>query len=236
MKNTIIFDLDGTLLPMDNDLFLKTYISSISQFFSQDIDPNRFAKALLEASELTIMDNTPEKNETTYMKYFGELLGVDPNTYHNKFYDYYKTTFDICKKTTSESKEMKKAVSILKEKGYDLVIATNPLLPLISNLKRIKWAGLNTDDFIHITSFESCTSCKPRKAFYQEVLTNINKSPEECIMIGNDTRDDLSIMQLGVETYLITDCIIEHNEQTITPTYRGTYKDFLQFTKELKSL
>ena len=31
MIETVLFDLDGTLLPMDQDVFAKTYFSSIAK-------------------------------------------------------------------------------------------------------------------------------------------------------------------------------------------------------------
>lgn len=236
MKNTILFDLDGTLLPMDNDVFLKTYVGSISKYFSDIVDPMKFSKALLEASELTIRNGDQETNDIVYMKYFGELLGVNTDEYYQKFYDYYDHEFDICKQATKQSEEIIKAVSILKEKGYDIVIATNPLLPLKANLKRIQWAGLDPNDFLHITSFEGCTSCKPRKEFYIEILNEIGKTVEECIMVGNDTIDDLSVSQIGMETYLITDCIINHSNELFKPTNTGSYHDFLGFVRSLKTI
>jgi FMN phosphatase YigB (HAD superfamily) len=125
------------------------------------------------------------------------------------------------------------SIKMLKEKGYKLVIATNPLLPLQANLKRISWAGLNYKDFSHITCFEKSTFCKPRIEFYQEVLKTINKKPSECLMVGNDVLEDLVIQKLGVETYLITDCIINKHNQPFESNYTGNYNEFFSFVQTL---
>lgn len=130
---------------------------------------------------------------------------------------------------------MIESVNILKEKGYDLVVATNPLFPKSAILNRIDWAGLNEEDFIFITSFEEMHFCKPNLDFYREILHKIDKEPSSCIMVGNDVKEDMIVNEIGVRTYLIEDYIIGNIEEDKNINYKGNYEDFYKFARELPS-
>jgi len=233
MKNTFLFDLDGTLLPMDFDKFMKLYFYNLGVHFHGKIDPELLAKYILLATEKIATTKNNESNETVFMNHFEELIGEDITEYRKMFDEYYDTLFDNVKDSTYKSIEMRKSVDLLKEKGYQVVIATNPLFPLKANHYRLNWAGFEPNEFLHITSFEESTSCKPHLEYYQEVLKKINKSPEECIMVGNDIFDDLPASNLGIETYLITDCLVNKYELPNTADYTGDYKSFYEFVKKL---
>ena len=128
---------------------------------------------------------------------------------------------------------MIQSIEILIDKGYKVVIATNPLFPMKANLHRIRWAGLDPKKFSYISSFESNNHCKPHIEYYHEVLEAIEKKPESCFMVGNDVSDDLSVRTLGVETFLVTDCKLNHKAESYETDYEGNYQSFLEFVKGL---
>ena len=47
MKTTVLFDLDGTLLPMDLDKFMKLYFYNLGVHFQDLIDPKDLMKYIL---------------------------------------------------------------------------------------------------------------------------------------------------------------------------------------------
>ncbi|QMS85510.1 HAD family hydrolase [Candidatus Xianfuyuplasma coldseepsis] len=231
--NTILFDLDGTLLPMDINHFLDLYFHNMGKHFYNWTDPKLLAKKVLQATEVMIQTNDGRTNEDIFMEHFDTLIEGDIDAYKEHFTTYYETLFANVQASTNQSKEMIEAVQILKEKGYTLVIATNPLFPYRANIHRINWAGLNPEWFTHITSFEENRYSKPYPEFFQEVLDKIGKQPEECMMVGNDVFDDLPAAKLGISTYLLTDCLINTHDLDNTADYTGSYKDFLAFVKQL---
>ena len=131
---------------------------------------------------------------------------------------------------------MIKSVHLLKEKGYKVVVATNPLFPIQANYHRIRWAGFSKDDFSYISSFEANKYCKPHLEYYQEVLTSIDKTPEQCYMVGNDVHDDLSPQLLGIPVYMTTDCMLNQKNLENTADYIGTYEEFYQFVQDLPNV
>lgn len=235
MRDTFLFDLDGTLLPMDFHQFMKYYFHAIGEFFKEDIDPIDLMNQINATTKYTVMTNDGRTNEDMFIEHFNNALG-------NKEFDmegfirFYNSTFELCKKATWQDEYMIKSVHILKEKGYNVAIATNPLLPLISNHHRIRWAGFEPSDFSYISSFEGNRYCKPHLEFYNEVLDKINKRPEECYMVGNDALEDLISGKLGIETYLIDDCLLNDHNVEIVSNHRGSYKDFYEFVLQLDSI
>ena len=236
MKNTILFDLDGTLLPMDFHAFMKVYFGSMGQTFKDRLEPQKMVDYINAASKVTVTTNDGRTNEEIFMEYFNTLIEEDIQEYIPRWEAFYDEAFQNCKETTWQSEEMIESVSLLKEKGYKLAIATNPLLPLKSNLHRVRWAGLDPDDFVYISNFEHNRYCKPFVEYYNEVLEDINASPENCYMVGNDVTEDLAISKLGVETYIISDCKLNRHNVEYKTDHEGTYKDFLQFVKNLKNV
>ena len=63
-----------------------------------------------------------------------------------------------------------------------MVLATNSIFPRIATENRIRWAGLEPDDFALITTYENSTYCKPNPAYYREVLGKLGLEAEECLV------------------------------------------------------
>ena len=236
MKNTFLFDLDGTLLPMDFKKFMKLYLGSIGNYFKEIVEPQVLIDAILKATEITVKTNDGRLNEEIFMIAFNEILNIDMIQHMEMFTNFYDSDFINCKAATYESEYIVKSINLLKEKGYEIAIATNPLLPLKSNHHRVRWAGLNPSDFSYISSFEGNSYCKPFALFYEEVLENINKTPEECYMVGNDVSEDIAAGLIGIETYLITDHMLNFKNVENKADQTGTYEDFYNFVLTLEDI
>jgi len=70
MVNTILFDLDGTLLPMDINLFLKYYFYNMGKHFGDMIDPDHLRHSVLKATETMVKTNDGRTNEDIFMDDF----------------------------------------------------------------------------------------------------------------------------------------------------------------------
>ncbi len=192
MITTILFDLDGTLLPMDTELFTKKYFKELAIKLKDYFTPEEITKNIWGSTKYMISNVDSNKtNEEAFFEDFYERIEHEAEVLNPIFEDFYEKDFNNIKSVASQNKYMINAVSLLKEKGYNLVVATNPLFPERAVLHRIEWAGLNVEDFMFITSFEKMHYCKPQLKFYEEILTNINKKPTNCLMVGNDIEEDM---------------------------------------------
>lgn len=236
MINTILFDLDGTLLPMDDDKFMELYFLHLGNHFHDLIDPKTLYKNVMTSTEQMIKVNNGKTNEDIFMEHFATLVEQDISIYKERFDSFYKSKFDLVQASTKVSETVHKCVDLLREKGYQIAIATNPIFPYEANIKRVKWAGFDLNDFIYISYLEKNKFCKPLPNYYQEVLDEINKTPEECIMIGNDVLDDTSASKIGIKTYLVNDYLINRYNQEVKADYEGSYEDLYEFIKNMPNI
>ncbi|OLS02381.1 HAD family hydrolase [Tissierella creatinophila] len=237
MINTIMFDLDGTLLPMDTELFTKKYFKELSIKLKDYFTPEEVFKHMWSSTKYMMKNMELDKtNRDSFFEDFYKNVDHKAEVLNPIFDEFYERDFNKIKDVSEKNDNMIKSVNILKEKGYDLVVATNPLFPISAVLNRIDWAGLNGEDFIFITNFEDMHFCKPNLDFYREILHNIDKNPENCLMVGNDVKEDMIVNEIGVSTYLIDDYIIGDIQEDKNIDYKGNYKDFYRFAKELPSI
>jgi FMN phosphatase YigB (HAD superfamily) len=229
IKN-ILFDLDGTLLPMDVNKFMKLYFKGLMEVFPE-VHPQILHMTVMEGTKAMVEDSSDRTNLDVFASSFTKTINMDETEVMNRFFAYYETDFKKVKDSTWVSKHMIEAVQVLKDKGYRLFIATNPMFPLVANQERISWANLKFDDFEYVSSLEKNHYCKPNLKFYEEFLIENKLDPQDCLMVGNDTFEDMIITRMNVKTYLVTDCQIDDNDIRFKSDYSGTSQEFLDFVK-----
>ena len=231
--NTILFDLDGTLLSIDMKEFEEIYYTSLSNAFKSIIAPDNFMAILYSSMKAMVKNKENRTNEEVFMSVMKEHVGEEMPAFQKHFIHYYENDFSVLRDAVNKNTDMLEALEILKEKGYELVIATNPLFPKFAIDQRIQWAELVHEDFSHITYFEDSHYCKPNVEYYSEILETIGKNPQECMMVGNDAEEDLAAGALGITTYLITNHLLNRKSLEYTADHEGTYKDFLMFAESM---
>jgi FMN phosphatase YigB (HAD superfamily) len=235
--NTILFDLDGTLLPIDLDAFMKEYMHRLCLKLHHVFPPDKTTKYIWDSTFEMVKNLDPEKtNKEVFMEHFCNIASVDGDYIYDIFLDFYNNEYRDISGMYRVSEEILEAVANLITKGYELVIATNPLFPMQAIQERIKWAGLNFEDFKLVTCFEEMHFCKPQFQFYDEILKKIGKTPEECLMVGNDVVEDLAAKKIGIKTFLIEDHIINRKNIDFDTDFKGSYKDFLEYVKVLPNI
>lgn len=234
MIDTILFDLDGTLLPMDTELFLKSYFKAVAVKLKDFFTAEEVMKYFWRSTQYMINNTNPDKtNEEAFFEDFFKDGKMDQQELVKLLDDFYENEFEEVLKTVEANELVVASVKMLKHKGYDLVVATNPLFPRSAILKRIERAGLNKEDFIFITSFEHMHYCKPHVEYYQEILKNIDKKPSECLMVGNHMKEDMIAKELGIQTYLINNHLIGDLSKDENVDHQGEYTDFFDYIKKL---
>lgn len=233
--NTILFDLDGTLLPMDQDKFIEIYFGLLTEHVAQNgMDPKKLIAFVSEGTKSMILNSGKNTNEVIFWDIASSMLGTEEK---NKLMaildDFYLNKFPLIKSCTWKNPLSEKCVKVLKEKGYDLILATNPVFPRVATLQRVSWAGLDQDDFSYITTYESECFSKPNPKYFEHVLNILSKSPQDCLMVGNDTTDDYGALTCGTSLYLINDCLIDNGNNDLKDVKTGDFADFYRFCNEL---
>lgn len=231
----ILFDLDGTLLPMeDQDRFIKTYFHSLTEYMAAyGYDKEEFVSAMWQSVGAMMKNDGSDINETVFWREFVKIYGERGAADKVHVDDFYKNRFSDAKVTCGYTARAKETLELVKELGFRAVLATNPVFPRVATEARIGWAGLTPEDFELITTYENSSYTKPRREYYGEILDALALTPEECVMVGNDTRDDMSAEALGMRVFLLTDCLINESGADIS---RYPHGDFSALAEYLRSL
>lgn len=230
----VLFDLDGTLLPLDQDEFIQSYFKALSKKFAgYGFEPKAFISALLNGVVSMVKNDGSCSNEKAFWETFSKDLGTDATVYEAEFEEFYKNEFQKIKELCGYNEKSLSAIKILKEKGIKCVLATAPLFPKIATESRIRWAGLEPDDFELYTTFEICSYSKPNVHYYEEILKTLSLSPEECIMVGNDVKEDMAAIELGMGEFLLTDCLLNRENADYSHFRQGNFDQLLEFLKSL---
>lgn len=227
----VLFDLDGTLLPMDQDLFVKAYLGNFAKKLAPlGYEPEAFYKAMWAGVGSMVKNDGSVRNDEAFWNTFCKLLGEHVRNDEPVFDDFYHNEFQKAKDVCGFNPDAAKVVHTLKDAGYRVILATNPLFPAIATESRIRWAGLSPEDFEYYTVYDNSCHCKPNPAYYQDIINKLNLNPSECLMVGNDVDEDMiAAEKTGLHTFLLTDCIINKNDVDITNYPNGSLNDLLKF-------
>ncbi len=230
MITTILFDLDGTLLPMDQEQFLQAYLKGLcTKAAPRGYDPKKLTDSIWAGTGAMIQNSSQQSNEAVFWDVFAGIHGEDSRKDVALFEDFYHKEFQSVQASCGFQPLASTLIGQLKAKGFQLILATNPIFPAIATESRIRWAGLQPEDFEHYTTYENSYHCKPNLAYYQDILTQHCLSAEECLMVGNDVEEDMIVTELGMQTFLVTNCLINKHEKNIDAYPHGSFSDLMAY-------
>lgn len=226
----VLFDLDGTLLPMDQDVFIKNYFKRLAMKLAPlGYNPDELISAVWAGTGAMINNTGKKSNEAVFWDEFCKIFGEKVREDMPHFDEYYKTDFQKVQEVCGYNPKAAETVRRIKAAGMRTALATNPIFPSVATESRIRWAGLETSDFELYTTYENISYCKPNLEYYKEVVRRLGVTPEECVMVGNDVGDDMVAENLGMKVFLLTDCLI-NKENVDTSIYpNGSFDDLMEF-------
>ena len=231
----VLFALDGTLLPMeDQNRFIKLYFDNLAAYMEpHGYEPKEFMASMWHSVMSMMKNDGSDTNERAFWREFIKIYGRRGAADKVYIDDFYKNRFSATKITCGYTVSAKETVELVRSLGLRAVLATNPVFPRVATELRIGWAGLATKDFEFITTYENSSYSKPNENYYKEILDKIKLNPEECLMVGNDTRDDMSAEALGMRVFLLTDCLINESGVDISKYPHGDFSALAEYLKAL---
>ena len=235
MIKAVLFDLDGTLLPMDQDKFTKHYLTNLARRMIplRGYDKDRFITAMWTGLANMVKNDGTMTNEGRWWQAYTAAFGPQAREDEAIFADFYATEFNLSKEACGYREEADRVVKLVKSRGMKAILATNPIFPAISTENRMKWAGLDKDDFELYTTYENYSYCKPNLNYYKEILEKAGLKPEECMMVGNDMDEDMIAAQLGMKVFLLTDCLINKKDRDYSGIPHGGFDRLMDFIVSL---
>jgi len=222
----ILFDLDGTLLDVDLDKFVPQYLNLLAQCVAHIIPPKKFISKLLKASKAVEENNGKNINDDVYTEICFPLEGHTREEIQPYFDQFYKQDFSKLCQYTRKKPEARALIQTAFDKGYDVVIATTPLLPATAIEQRLEWAGVADFPYRLITTLENSYATKSltHLLYYEQILDRIGYPAEVCLMVGDEDKDMIAA-RLGLMTFLIEGKDLQWDNSIPEPTYKGSLAD-----------
>jgi len=208
MLNTILFDLDGTLAPFDQNSFIQTYFKAlVRRLVPMGYDGEKLVPTLWKGVDAMVENDGSQTNRQRFWSVFTRELGIQALALESVLDDFYTREFDAVRSVLQEDVDRGPLIRGLRGKGYTVVLATNPVFPAVAVETRLNWVGLTSTDFDWVTTYENSRRSKPDPGYYRDILARVGRRGEECLMVGNNPLDDMSALEAGLSVYLVTDYI-----------------------------
>lgn len=235
MIKMVLFDLDGTLFPMDQDVFIKAYFGGIAKRMARyGYEPEKLISSIWAGTVDMIKNDGTKTNEVAFWNRFASIFGEDARADESHFEEFYVEDFDKVQISCGYNEKASAVIKKVKELGVRTALATNPIFPAIATQKRVKWAGLDKGDFELITTYENSRFCKPNLEYYKDIINALGVDASECLMVGNDVGEDMVTKNLGMKVFLLTDCLINKKDEDINAYPHGGFDELIAYLDTLK--
>ena len=231
----IFFDLDGTLIPMDGEEFIRRYFKELGKFLLAEgyEDPKFWIDCVNKGTYAMIEGNNGATNEETFWQAFCNLADCDRNEFEPVIDRFYNTNYNNIGSDLERFDLAVQAIDTLRQKGYPLYLTTMPLFPRVGVANRLQWVGLDAASFEEITSYDKARHVKPSLDYYKENIARAGVPAANILVVGNNTAEDLVAMELGCDAFLVTDWIIDPKHYDYSAIKHGSFADFLNFVQQL---
>lgn len=213
----VLFDLDGTLLPMDMDKFIKTYFGGLAKRMAPfGYRPDELVNAIWAGTAAMVKNRGEKTNEAVFWDKFAEIFGEGARGHEPEFARFYEEDFDSIRAVCGFDESARSVIDRLRETPLKLALATSPIFPAAATERRIRWAGLEPELFDCVTTYENSRRAKPNPDYYRDVAAALGVKPEECLMVGNDVSEDMAASEVGMRVFLVPKCLINKENKDIS--------------------
>lgn len=214
MLKAVFFDLDGTLLPLDEDVFIKKYFSLLCRRMSSlGYESDKLIKCIMDGTYAMLKNSGEKTNEEVFWNLFEERYGKEKLKDKAYLDEFYTNEFCEIKEVCLENNLAKELVCFCKKCGLKVILSTNPIFPKVGTLTRMGFIGLKEDDFDFITTYENSYFCKPNPKYFKFLLNKFRLKPGEVIVIGNNVYEDGDCsFACGIKCYVTGDFIIGYDK------------------------
>lgn len=216
MLKAVLFDLDGSLLQMNEPKFVAKFAHLVNlKFANKGYDYDEISQVFWKAVERVYKNDGSKLNIDVFWDHLVEHYGEDVLKEKSTVEEYYNNEFKDVKTEFYPNPIAKEIVKFVNENNLLCILATQPIFPLIGVINRMDFVGLEESDFTYITNMENSKFTKANPKYYKDLLEKFNLKDDEVIMFGNHYYEDgESTLVNNIKTFLIEGCIIKDTKST----------------------
>lgn len=146
---------------MEQDKFANGYFSRlVKKLAPLGYEPQKTVDGIWAGTAAMVKNDGKTTNEEAFWIKFKEIFGEKVLDDKPIFDDYYRNEFNEVQSDCGFNPAAAQTVKQLKERGYKLILATNPIFPAVATESRIKWRDLTKtiSSFIPLTKIRITAS------------------------------------------------------------------------------
>jgi FMN phosphatase YigB (HAD superfamily) len=231
MIKAVLLDLDDTLLGNPTERFVRDYLAALAQFLTDRLGIENIMASILASTQAVITSQDPRRtNQEVFYATLASVMPLDRELFDRAVEAFYREAYPALQTITQRRPIARRLIEWLIVHGYRLVVATNPLFPLVAVAQRLDWAGIPTGEFPFqlVTTLENMHFTKPHPEYYEEILARVGLQADEAILVGDDWKNDIiPAWQAGLNTFWISNDGTRPNPvQPVQPDSFGTLDHF----------
>ncbi len=228
--STVLFDLDGTLLPMDQEAFTQGYFRLLAvKMAPYGYEAKQLVKTIWAGTAAMVKNDGQQSNEAVFWRVFSDVYGEKAHADKALFDGFYTNEFQAARSYCKMDPAAAEVIALCRQNGLRTALATNPIFPSVATESRIRWAGLQPQAFELYTTYENTGFCKPNPAYYRDIAERLGVAPQACLMVGNDVDEDMAARRLGMQVFLLTDCLINKDDKDIAAYPNGGFDELEKY-------
>ncbi|MDP2402020.1 MAG: HAD family hydrolase [Actinomycetota bacterium] len=222
----VLFDLDGTLLDINLETFLRTYFTALAVAVDGIADdPEHHSvimRAIHDSTGAMMRPHEPKTNREAFAEEFEYLTGFALDEVWPIFEAFYADVFPGLGTGMVAHAGAHDSLATARRHGLRTAVATNPIFPRSAVVHRMEWAGILPTDVDIITDFETMLACKPHATYYRQTAEMLGVDTRDCLMVGDDAMLDLAAADVGMRTFYVG------SDEGAQADYRGTLVDLAE--------
>jgi FMN phosphatase YigB (HAD superfamily) len=224
----VLFDLDGTLVDVEMNFFVSYYLRRLTEQMKEHAKPKNAIRVFHQSVAAMFANTDAGKTlEDILLERLQSELEISPERYAACLDHFCLNDLETMRPLISGHPLAPRLIEASRDRGWQVVLATNPIFPRAVIDARLSWGGLDGDRFHHVMAYETAHFCKPSPRFFEEILNLLQFPAENCLMIGNDPWHDLSASQVGMQTCLLTPWSIKRSEARFAADWEGGHEELL---------
>ncbi len=210
MLKAIFFDLDGTLLPLNEEEFTKYYFKLLTtKAAPYGYEPQKLIDTIWKGTALMYQNNGEKTNEEVFWNFFTSVYGKEKLKDKALFDEFYGKEFYGAKACCRENPLAKDILRFCTQNNLKPFLTTNPIFPHVGQKTRLSFLGLKEEDFAFVSYYENSRYSKPNPQYFLDILEKFSLKSDEVILFGNNTYEDGDCAyKAGIKCYLVQGFII----------------------------